>query len=466
MHSTIPELLRYIPCESLAPSYQESLAGNEGLLRKKQNPYPKESKHHFGFEQEKASMLAGIEKELKDPLKALRLKVAASVEELFQKNGQRSLVLGCMHYPNTANVDFNQTQTDADLLLPQQICRGREDHSHKNSVTIDLRVSPDERYELPLITERLLLFIDPMKEIAPHGPDFARRNFNAPAHTDDFMYVTNVDKIYLERIPAFERGPCSEGISNIPLIGKLHKLLKTGGVLAFDYMPTFCLFDSKGRAYYPPIPEFKPKPVSQNEIEEFVKQEHFRNLFAKLNNSLSPCADHPGGCPKTPCALLVSKVARGALEKKQKDEELVKFQNSRREGIRQKPKAVLKMSEVLLKVGKLLSPLELFEDMKAVPINEYPLSRIWIKASGDESEMESLHYQLSCYQSLNVDPTLADQIHPETKAVFERAVLALVNQVVFPQLKLLGFEKISFDPNGQNPENKRPFERVVYAGKI
>ena len=153
---------------------------------------------------------------------------------------------------------------------------------------------------------------DASRKISPYGPDFARRNFNCPSHLDDFKHVAGVDKIYAERMPAFEKGPSSEANSNIPIFNRMHKLLRTGGVLAFDYMPYFTLFDSKGRVHAN-VPKFTLKSISQNEIDEFVKSEEYRHFFTDLNNVVTPCADHVTGCPKTPCALLVAKVATSPL---------------------------------------------------------------------------------------------------------------------------------------------------------
>ena len=82
-------------------------------------------------------------------------------------------------------------------------------------------------------------------------------------------------------------------------------------------------------------------------------------------------------------------------------------------------------------------------------------------------EMLSLQYQMECYRILNVDPSKAEHIHPETKACFDTAMTLLAEKVVFPQLKKLNFEKAApFDPNGKNLENNRPFERVIKVKKM
>ena len=80
--------------------------------------------------------------------------------------------------------------------------------------------------------------------------------------------------------------------------------------------------------------------------------------------------------------------------------------------------------------------------------------------------MRSIDYQIDNYRVLNVDPAKLDQIHPTTKAVFDRALTLVAEKVIFPRLRTLQFEKVAFDPNGRNPENNRPYERVIYVKKI
>ncbi len=124
------------------------------------------------------------------------------MEEKFQKNGEATLVIGCMHYPQDAKEMFVQTQTLLSDLNPKKIDR-QENHSHPKAVTIDMRCSPDEVMEYQLTSGETIFLPTSFPQTHPHGPDFARRNFSIISHIEDFKHVKGIKKIYHRKSPRF-----------------------------------------------------------------------------------------------------------------------------------------------------------------------------------------------------------------------------------------------------------------------
>ncbi len=466
MNGIEPYLFQLAPCVSLVPLYQQALANNLQRAISLPNLY-KEPEKRAAFEKDRINGINQINAELSDPLTALRQKMALLVEKFFEQKKERTIILGCMHYPSHAAQDFIQTQTETTYLLPKNICR-KEDHSHQSAVTVDLRYSPDEKIEILLEYATLFNSSQPLDKMPPNGPDFARRDFKNISHLEDFLFVKNIKKIYAERLPSLEKGPCAEGSSNIALIQTIHKLLGKGGIFAFDYIPYFQIQDSEGADIL--LNEPPPKrEISQKEIDDFLKNSPHRDFFAKMKKTEGT---HPSLacqhqiCPATPCPAYISNVARSAIIAKEESEVLNHSMTLAREIIKSNPPTALTKEELAIKFGSQILPLADFDPAK-LPLNKFYITAIVIKCLSTRTfdEMGSIYYQFECYRALNVNPSLASHIHPATKEGFDWAVTLLVEKVVFPQLHLLGFEKVSFDLNRQNPENKRLFERVIYSKK-
>ena len=182
----------------------------------------------------------GLRDELKDPLDSLRKKLARIVEEKFRKNGEATLVIGCMHYPPDAKEPFVQTQTMPGNINPKNIAR-HESHLHPKAVTIDLRCSPEEQVEYPITADDIFFITPTLPQLHSHGPDFARRNFMTVSHIEDFKHVKGIKKIYFERIPDFEKGPAS---NNFDAFKAIYNLLDKGGILAFDFNPNYNIYQA------------------------------------------------------------------------------------------------------------------------------------------------------------------------------------------------------------------------------
>lgn len=445
---TISNLIRTTTCPALVPHYQEHLQQKEALWRKKANPHPLESQDYATFEVEKAAKLAKTQAKLKDPLKALQQRVAKMVEKQFLKNGERSLVLGCMHCQN--NALFLQTQTPAFTLFPTNLSL-QEDHRHEKAVAIDLRSSPDECAELDL-GETKAVSLPPCAQISAQGPDFARRDVKGSPCLEDFKFLKGVDKIYAERLPFLEKG--ASDISAVPFFKRMRALLAQGGILAFDYFPAFQILDHQMHCLDVTYGIQSPAKTSVkgDEIEAFLHRVGNQRFFEGLKEGEAV------------------ELAAQAVAAKGAAEEMRKALKAKRDAINSKPKAVLSASEIYISIGGTVFPLAYFARFSPEQLSPEKLliNSIKVKTHPNRSqeERESLTHQISCLQALHVDPSLLSHVHAATKEEFERAVTMLVEKVVFPQLKTLGFDRVSFDLKGQNPENKRPFSRVIYTKKI
>ena len=394
-----------------------------------------------------------------NPLDALRKKLATIVEEKFEKNGEATLVIGCMHYPQEAQEPFIQTQTLLSDLHPKKI-DAQENHSHPKAVTIDMRCSPDEVMEYQLTTGETIFFPTSLPDVHPHGPDFARRNFSIISHIEDFKYVKGIKKIYIERVPDFEKGPTPQNLASLKA---LHQLLDKGGTLAFDYAPFFDIFSSERKTvtYNRPLPD--ARATKKEELEQIVKVIHRPGLKQLMQNSGLTCSHKK--CLTDPCNELVSLVAENILLAKVQQERLAAVSNKCRDELKGKPPAALKNQELLIKTGSKVLTLEQFIRSDEPDLSYLP-SGIAISCSPERTaaEMESLRYQLECYRSLPLDPDFVKQIDPDLKTRMDMGLLNLAQKVVFPQLERLGFAKESFKM-GVNQENGRQFSRVIYVQK-
>lgn len=396
---------------------------------------------------------------LKDPLDALRKKLARIVEEKFQKNGEATLVIGCMHYPQDANESFVQTQTLPADLNPKKLCRN-ENHSHLKAVTIDMRCSPDEVMEYQLMTKATIFLPTPFPQVHPHGPDFARRNFSIISHIEDFKHVKGIKKIYIERVPDFEKGPTAQ---NLAAIKAMHKLLDQGGIFAFDFAPFFDIF-SNDRTNFTYLSN-RSLPVART-----IKNEEFAQLCRVIHRpglkEYTGLSCSHSKCPTEPCDELTRVVANNILQARVQQERLTVLSNACREEIKGKPKAALANQELLVKADNRIFTLEQFvrtqDNLSHSQLCGIAIFSIFQRS---QAEMESLLYQLECYRSLPVDGSLVNEIDPNIKRGLDEGLHNLVQKIVFPQLQRLGFEKLSFSLNGANLENGRQFNRVIYVQK-
>lgn len=453
-----PSLLRIAPCENVALLYKSFLTEH----------YLDDNPH---VENDKSSNLSQVLAELADPVDAVRKRMAEEVETLFNKNGERTLVLGCMHH--NASRDFKQSDTSINSLLPQIFLQNGEDHSHRSAVTVDLRYSPDECVGLQLEDGRSLYAgVYKFDDIPSDGPDFARRHCENVSHLDDFIYVKRINKIYAERLPFLDKGPLEDEGSNIPFFHAIHRLLGNEGIFAFDFMPIIDMADSKGDSVWVlKIPPYNKK-VSQQEIEDYVQNSQFSSYFSKLKSGVQAmppidCHAHPN-CPATPCPSLISQLAASAIAYQAKKEAANHYVTDFRAKMSQREKVVLTKEEFAIKIGTQIFTLDEIKERSDLPIDKFERCVILVKFRADRTfdEMCSVLYQMECYQVLNLDPSKLVDISPTVKEEFDKACTLLVEKVVFPQLKKLNFERVAFDPNGQNPENKRPYERVIYVKKI
>lgn len=400
------------------------------------------------------------------PLDDLRKKLAQIVEEKFKKLGEATLVIGCMHYPRGAEEPFVQTQILLSDFYPKTFCN-HEDHSHSKAVTIDMRSSPVESSEYFLESGVRFAITSPSPALHPHGPDVARRDFTRISHIQDFKYVKGIKKIYLERVPFFEKGP---SVENLDLFREIHNLLDKGGIFAFDYVPFYNLFkcNRESISYFSnrALPEAR---VATPEEFEQIKKSIADPAINKLADHLQFTCSHKKNCPTNPCEELVGAVAKSILKKQIKEEQLAAIKKKVSAEAKLKPKAALTKEEVLIKVDSAIRSLDWFirADQKDLFLGSFGPNGIAVFCSPNRSpaEMESLLYQVGCYRTLNVVPELEKEIDPATKKLLDLSLSNLVQKVVFPQLKLLGFEPVSFSPNGVNQENNRQFSRVIYTRK-
>lgn len=416
-------------CESLVPSYVQHLKGTNS-------------------------------DDLKNPLDALRRKLAHIVEERFEKNGEATLVIGCMHYPQDATEMFVQTQTMLSDLNPKKIDR-QENHSHPKAVTIDMRCSPDEVMEYQLTSGETIFFPTSFPQAHPHGPDFARRNFSIISHIEDFKYVKGIKKIYLERIPDFEKGLTPQNLASLKAI---HQLLDKGGVLSFDYSPFYDIFsnDKSTVTYKGTVPD--ARPIKNEEIELLAKVIQRPGIKQIVQNSGLTCSHKE--CLTDPCDEMAKVVAKNILQAKVQQERLAAVNSKRREELKGNPRATLTNQEILIRTGNGVFTLEQFLYSNQNDLSLRPSGiAIFCSPERTSTQKESLRYQLECYRSLPVNPDLVSEIDPDIKKRFDMGLINLVNKVVFPQLEQLGFAKTSFNPNGVNPENGRQINRVVYVQK-
>jgi hypothetical protein len=424
-----PKYLFVSSCESLLPSYKEHL--------KKTNS-----------------------NDVKDPLDSLRKIFARMVEEKFKKNGEATLVIGCMHYPQDAEESFVQTQTLLSDLNPRKIDK-QENHSHPKAVTIDMRCSPDEVMEYQLSSAETMFLPSSFPPVHPHGPDFARRNFSIISHIEDFKHVKGIKKIYLERIPDFEKGPTSQ---NLKSLEAMHKLLDKGGILAFDYSPFYNIFssDRKEVTYNQPLPD--ARPIKNEEIDQLAKVISMPGIQHYVKNSGLKCSHKD--CSSDPCEELVKIVAKDILQAKVHQERLSAANNKGREIVKSKPQAKLENQELLIKAGGGIFTLADFMRSNPLALSLQPTG-IAISCGPKRTvpEMESLRYQVECFRSLPLNPDLENDINPDIKKRLDICLVNLVNKVVSPLLDYLGFEKTSIDLKISNQENGRKCNRVIYAQK-
>lgn len=455
--------LRTAPCVSLAPMYKKNLEQQYNKANALVNPHPAGSERHAVFERDRARAKNQMQKEIDNTLVALRFRFAVEMEKLFKEKGARRIILGCMH--SDPSIPFHQTTTDVSDLLPKEILPG-EDHRHPSAVTFDTRCAPQECNELPMRGGSLLTTV-PIEKIPTGGPDFARRDCENISHLEDLLYVEKIEKIYAERLPFLEKGPLDHNGSNIPFFLTIHRLLGRGGIFAFDYSPNYNMVDSKGEAVrFFSVPTFFNE-VSQSEIDDLIKNSPHSAFFSLLKEGRAKmpaiaCEAHRE-CPVKPCSSLITQIARTSLAAQTEKKVIAAMMDLFRLGAKMQPKAVLKKEELCFEIdGKTFSLAA-----QSLPIDKFKKCAILIKFLSKRTfaEMSSVYYQLECYRALNVDPSKEAYIEPETKRAFDSVVTLMADKVVFPQLRLLGFDKVAFDPNRQNPENKRPFERVIYVKK-
>ncbi len=460
--------LRVAPCTALVPMYRTNLEKEYNKANSLVNPHREGSESYAVFERDRARAKSQYQQEINHTLVALRKRLAVEMEKLFERKGTRDIVLGCMHH--NSGCAFHQNLTDISDLLPQEILPG-EDHRHQSAVTFDVRYSPQECVELPIGKKILFTAFPKFEEISSDGPDFARRDFEITDHLEDLCYVVRIAKIYAERLPFLEKGPINQGRSNIPFFQTIHRMLRPGGIFAFDYIPNLNMVQSTGApVYFISVPTFQYE-VSQREIDDFIQNSPHSAYFSRLKDGRTvmppiACEAHRE-CPDKPCLALISQIAKTALMTQTEKKVIAALMDLFRMEAKAQPKAALKKEELCFTIGSQMFTLAEIQERKDLPINKFEKCAIVIKCLSTRTfdEMKSMYYQLECYRALNVDPSKESNIHPETKRELDAAVTLMADKVVFPQLKLLGFEKVAFDPNRQNPENKRPFERVIHVKK-
>ena len=241
------------------------------------------------------------------------MRLADEMEKLFAKKGERTIVFGCMHH--NGRRDFVQTSTDITDLLPQKLAPG-EDHRHVSAVTVDLRYQPDECIELSIGESSLNISKLKYLKIPPDGPDFARRDCGDISHLHDFLEVKDVTKIYAERLPFLEKGPLDK---NLFFFEKAHKILRKGGLLAFDYIPMLHMMNSTGTRINWFADSVTEVEVRQKEKDDLLAHPLYQPYFAlkesQKQNPPVPCKAHES-CPVKPCPSLIDQIAHMAINEK------------------------------------------------------------------------------------------------------------------------------------------------------
>lgn len=441
--------LRITSCYKLVPEYRKTI----GRFRECLPNMPYTNDH-------KKLLLEKIDAILADPLDALRRQVGEEAERIFDKLGQRKIVMGCMHYPKNSTVDFHETQTPLSDFGPQKIINPEEDHTHADALAIDIRATPDAAGELRF-TALMALKATTIRNLSAYSPDFAGRDL--ATDLEDFHYVNMVEKIYIERVPFFMYGPQKEAVvaaSNLHTFKALHQMMSHGGRLSFDFSPLFCVYDHQEKnASFTCFPREQKREVTQGDIEEYLEKSPFSDYFRNLPEDYAV----PFLASFDPARTIKQNMVVNAINYIRYEEEMKQRGDKTREEVKSQPHADLTMQEVFIQINY-----DKFSLKDEVKHKGFDPAILMIKCNEKrtQQQVDSINFQFECYRVLNLDPSLEAHISIETKKVLDLSYTVFVGKVVFPRLEALGFQRVKFSPNGVNPENGRPFDRVVHAKKL
>jgi hypothetical protein len=411
------------PCRALVPIYTSY------LLEKREefnafNPTFRYEPSRKAFIEFRNSKLAVIEQKLQDPLKALQNKVTKIFELLFQKKGERQIILGCMHIQKGGSLV--QTQTPEGSMLPRSTLT-EESHEHSKDVCLDIRNSPNQTEEqVKTLLKRGSLDLSGRD---PSGPDFALRFFSS-ADMNDFNGVRNVAKVHAERLPFFEKGlvsPKAEN-SNFALIERIYKWLAKGGVFSFDFDPCFVLF-----VY------------------------HQNKMMLYRETVIGTGVDYSGTMQNTTVALPSSSPDADVVEEIFADQVFITYEETQ-----DKPFIFCSLNEMESDPVKREDVIAKCSSRKATDHNR--LIIVVETAKKSIGQLSALNNQIIAYNALTTDPSLERKIHPKSRIVLDK-MLVIMATIARSYFERIGFTNSQFDLNGIHPENGRRTSRIIRVEK-
>jgi hypothetical protein len=476
------KLVQRYPCYKLVKDYtshlQTKLSDLEGFNPKFTSP---ESKDLFQTWQREQRIKIG--KKLANPIEALQENVAKRFEQLFQEKGERSVVFGCCHIREG---ELKQTQTLLSSPQPQHTNKKNESHSHEHAVCVDFRVDPLETLAFT-IGDRML-FKDDSNPVHTHNsPDFSRINFEDPNSVSRLRHLKNVQKLHAERVPNLEKGVWGMGEEqNTFLVEQIRKSLAPGGVYTFDVgigIPLMLEGDGlflnfvdtcQKRAFHyagnlEDKYEAKFKEVNAN--HEFLGALHY-----VISNKIvfADCSDD-----ELKTALISEEVERRLKEEVKRDffEKMragaKQFATNHQEKIRLSSDNIciswysqglpyLKFSLSEVRSGKATTAIEACSQRS--PGRAERIKIIMDPHGRSFEELFAIYRQIECYNALDVDPDLNQELLPENKQLLDE-MLKVWAQIMGRQLVAIGFENPTFILDAIHPENGRPFSCIISVRK-
>lgn len=483
---TFGHLVQSKPCADLEKNYYAHL--NAKLTELQQfNPTFSDSESSAHYQKWKDALIIKLQGKLDAPRASLQAKVAKTMEELFTKNGERKIILGCMHIKQGTTI-FLESGTPPESLLPKTDPNPVA-HGHPTSVTIDWRVGPEEEMIVPIGDTEVISRFD-FPTIKAEGPDFARRNLSITQHLDDFSAVERVDKISAERVPVLEKGIAPH--INLNLLEHLFYLLSPGGRLGID-----CGFyiqgldcsgkDIKQQCHEKNLEQLGPEmtkelfdmeinEISQNtELLTYFQEGIEKKIFSALG-LVSPKADPTFAFNRLKLLYCARKaqdtLMRSALETARK----FSIDNLKKDPT----KALLTSGEVYLSFESNNEPGspklfsldqirqgycdDVFKQM-ANDLSDPMTFTIQIRLKNPQEPQASfdLFHQLECWNALHANPENAQYLLPENKALLDEIAQILVGKILLPQFALLNFVPDGIEFGGIHPENGRTNSRIMYV---
>lgn len=464
----------FCKCSSLIWGYSTFLQQQIKILEETNPKFSSDLLTH-AFNEWKNEKIQIWNVKLSQPHLYLRVKVAEYVEGLFEKNGCRSIILGCMH----AKVIHQANNSGIENFPP--MTHSEEDHSHPNRVTVDFRQSPTDLYEYPSDNDNMALpcLVNP-EEIMRNkeSPDLANRLFNDQTDFEDLSLIQNVGSIYAERVPIFEKGIAVDYLKQFQ---RVYKMLAPGGEFVFDFGVVVPICDLNGNwEILKKTEAFRQK--SQALLDRITAQEAKRlSADATFRNSVID-VDTSAEIQKEKLkkfTLIVAKayanqcIESGLINRWREKSKIYLKDHIQEVQIEEKDiyfcietagkKIEIRLDQInrntlrtIRKLAKTLNPTR----QEIIKVRKGSLS---------EDQIFAIEYQLSLYNCLPLQGETEEVrqfLLPATRKLLDRAVEIIANNYTIPMLEnTLGYEKGTFKNNYLNPENNRKFSRLISLKK-